>query len=272
MTFARHGVPECVISDNGPAYASEEFKRFAEQWEFQHVTTSPHYPQSNGKAESAVKTCKTLMKKAKLARSDLQLALLNHRNTLTEPTNFSPAQRLFGRRTQTLLLSTTGLLTPETPHRVPAKLGTSQRRQRRYYNRNTKSLPLLQTGDIVRLKLPGSTIWTPAVCKKQVAPRSYIVECNGHYYRRNRRHLRKDRANVTRGQQDADWEGSDTDEGEEEEESNMTLTEPNSTGPHPVDEPVTTLPSTRQQSHPHRTSTFGRIIKPTRWYIEQADV
>ena len=71
VTFARHGVPECVISDNGPAYASEEFKRFAEQWEFQHVTTSLHYPQSNGKAESAVKTCKTLMKKAKLAKSDL---------------------------------------------------------------------------------------------------------------------------------------------------------------------------------------------------------
>ena len=78
VTFVRHGVPECVISDNGLSYASEEIKRFAEQWDFQHVTTSPHHPQSNGKAESAVKICKTLMKKAKLAKSDVQLALLNH--------------------------------------------------------------------------------------------------------------------------------------------------------------------------------------------------
>jgi len=47
-------------------------------------------------AESAVKTCKALLKKAQLARSDINLALLNHRNTPTEPTNLSPAQRLFG--------------------------------------------------------------------------------------------------------------------------------------------------------------------------------
>ena len=239
------------------------------------MTTSPHYPQANGKAESAVKTCKTLMKKAKLAKSDLQLALLNHRNTPSEPTNFSPAQRLFGRCTQTLLLPTMGLMTPETPHRVPAKLETSQQRQRRYFNRNTKSLLPLNTGDVVRLKLPGSTTWTPAVCKKQVAPRSYIVECNGHYYRHNRRHLQKDCANATMYQQEVDWEESDSDEGEEEEEeSNMTLTEQSGTTdsrPRPVNKPAM-IPSTRQQSHPHRTSTFGRIIKPTRRYIEQADV
>ena len=97
--FARHGIPDTVVSDNGPAYTSEEFSKFAATWEFHHVTTSPHYPQSNGKAESAVKTYKTLLKKAKLAKSDINLALLNHRNTPTEPTNFSPAQRLFGRRT-----------------------------------------------------------------------------------------------------------------------------------------------------------------------------
>ena len=53
--FGRHGIPDTVVSDNGPAYASEEFKKFADDWESSHVTTSPHYPQSNGKAESAVK-------------------------------------------------------------------------------------------------------------------------------------------------------------------------------------------------------------------------
>ena len=151
-------------------------------------------------------------------------------------------------------------------------IGNSQHRQGRYYNRNTKSLPPLNTGDRVRLKLPGSTTWAPAVCKKQVALRSYIVECNGHYYRRNRRHLRKDRANVTMYQQEVDWEEADSDDGEEEE-SNLTLTEPTSTTdsrPQAVDEPAMT-PSTRQQSHTHRTSTFGRIIKPTRRYIEQVD-
>ena len=62
--FSRHGIPDSLVSDNGPAYASEQFWEFASQWEFKHITTSPHYPQANGKAESAVKICKTLLKKS----------------------------------------------------------------------------------------------------------------------------------------------------------------------------------------------------------------
>ena len=56
--FGCHGIPEIVMSDNGPAYAADEFQKFASQWEFQHITSSPHYPQSNGKAKSAVKYAK----------------------------------------------------------------------------------------------------------------------------------------------------------------------------------------------------------------------
>lgn len=139
--FARHGIPDTVVSDNGPAYTSEEFSKFAATWEFHHVTTSPHYPQSNGKAESAVKTCKTLLKKAKLAKSDIYLALLNHRNTPTEPTNFSPAQRLFGRHTQTLLPSSTTLLKPEIPQQVSVKLKAGQQKQAEHYDKTAKPLP-----------------------------------------------------------------------------------------------------------------------------------
>ena len=69
--FGCHGIPESLASDNRPAYVSEEFRKFASQWDFQHITTSPHYAQSNGKAESAVKICKALLKKAQLAKPDI---------------------------------------------------------------------------------------------------------------------------------------------------------------------------------------------------------
>ncbi len=47
--FTRHGIPHVVCSDNGPCYSRKDFQKFAEEYGFQHVTSSPLYPQSNGK-------------------------------------------------------------------------------------------------------------------------------------------------------------------------------------------------------------------------------
>lgn len=52
------------MTDNGPQLSSENWTQLSKTWEFQHVTLSPGYPQSNGTAENAVKTVKHLMIKA----------------------------------------------------------------------------------------------------------------------------------------------------------------------------------------------------------------
>ena len=111
--FATHGVPDTSHSDNGLPFNSNEFSAFAAIYEFEHVTSSPEYPQSNGKVENAVKTSKNLMKKAASTNSDFQLALLDWRNTPTEGMQSSPAQRMFGRRTRTLLPTSRELLEPQ---------------------------------------------------------------------------------------------------------------------------------------------------------------
>ena len=59
--MARHGLPSVVVS--GPQFGSREFRQFAKQYGFKHVTSSPEYPQSNGKAEKAVQIVKRLLKK-----------------------------------------------------------------------------------------------------------------------------------------------------------------------------------------------------------------
>ena len=65
--FARHGIPEQVLSDNGPQYSSEAYTQFAQLYGFEHVTSSPYFPQSNGETERAVQTIKNLMNLAILA-------------------------------------------------------------------------------------------------------------------------------------------------------------------------------------------------------------
>ena len=62
--FARHGIPEEVISDNGPQFSSKLFQLFSHEYGFHHITSSPLYRQSNGEAERAVKTIKALLKKS----------------------------------------------------------------------------------------------------------------------------------------------------------------------------------------------------------------
>ena len=81
--MARHGIPYKMVSDNGPQFSSQEFKVFKDCYEFDHVTSSPTYPQSNGKAENAVKTAQRIMLKALEAGSDPYLGLLDLRNTPT---------------------------------------------------------------------------------------------------------------------------------------------------------------------------------------------
>ena len=63
LVFARHGIPDTVISDNGPQFSSEAYAQFAAEYEFKHDTSSPNFPQGNGEAERGVKTIKSLLKK-----------------------------------------------------------------------------------------------------------------------------------------------------------------------------------------------------------------
>ena len=84
--FSRHGIPDVLVSDNGPHLTSHEFRTFAVEWEFKHVTSSPHHHKSNGKAESAVKIAKSLFKKAFRDGKDPWLALLEYTEThLSKP-------------------------------------------------------------------------------------------------------------------------------------------------------------------------------------------
>ena len=113
--FARYGVPDTLVTDNGSQFSSAEFAVFAKRWMFKHKTSSPTYPQSNGKAEKAVQTVKNLFRKCKASGTSEFQALLDWHNTPTAGIGTSRAQRLMGRRCKTLLPIAGSLLQPNFP-------------------------------------------------------------------------------------------------------------------------------------------------------------
>ena len=193
--FARQGVPELVISDNGPKVSCEQFTIFANQWGFEHRPGSPGHQQTNGKAEAAVKQARRLLRKAKETKGDLQLALFAMRNTPTESMGTSPAQRLLGQRCRTLLPTTRGPLKPQTvpTEEVKKKTQASQARQANYYNQGAKDLPPVEEGDVVRMRpfRLGQKAWEKATVVMRYDERFYEVKTDTGSYCRNRVDLKQ---------------------------------------------------------------------------------
>lgn len=156
------------------------------------MTSSPGYPQSYGKAKSAVKTAKRLLIKAKTAGQDPYLALLDHRNTPSQGLESSPTQQLLSHRTKTLLPTKASLLRPKVVW-VSHDLKNKQQCQSTYNNRSARDLGILNMDDCVRIQpLPPNTVWRLGRVLKPVDGRSYEVQLQSRsVIRRNRRHLRR---------------------------------------------------------------------------------
>lgn len=96
--FVELGVPVRFRSDGDPQFASREFNQFLKRWGVRPAPSTPHYHQSNGHAEAAVKTMKKLIAtttvNGDLDDENFQRGLLEYRNTLRAG-GLSPAQILF---------------------------------------------------------------------------------------------------------------------------------------------------------------------------------
>lgn len=101
--FARFGVPEKIVTDNGTQFTGSEFKTFCKTLGIDHITTSPYHPRSNGQAERFVDTFKRALKKTNGTNTDdgnIQQFLSIYRITPNPNaiSGMSPAELMFARK------------------------------------------------------------------------------------------------------------------------------------------------------------------------------
>lgn len=169
INFRKFGLAETVVSDNGPCFRSERFQGFCQELGIRHVTSSPHYHQSNGRSERAIATVKQMLKKT---GSDVEVtkALTAYLDTPVSDSLPSPAELFFNRRINTRLsiAVTPGTLDEEQKQQLSAKRSAHLERPKREIVYKTNQ-PIWFTED-------GSPDWKPGhIDGEDSAPNSYWI-------------------------------------------------------------------------------------------------
>ena len=232
-TFAQFGIPETVVTDNGPCFVSAEFESFLVANGIKHITSAPYHPASNGLAERAVQILKRGLKKVTEGSLSTRMAkvLLTYRMTPQSTTGASPAELLLGRQPRTRL----DLLRPKLEERVRNK----QWQQKATHDSTARAREFGE-GEKVYVKNFGTgQKWLEGKIAECTGPVSFLVEMeDGKLVRRHQDQLRH-RKESTGSPQEHDLPVEDLDVSTRAEEQPPEPTELTPTESQSVVEPVT---------------------------------
>ena len=187
--FLLFGFPKTIVSDNGPQFRSD-FGRFCSSFGAFHVTSSPYFPQSNGLAESAVKSAKHLLIKCLETDKDFQFALSEFRRVPRQD-KYSPAQLMFGYQQRGILPSLNHpLVDLKEAESARQKIRDSQKKT---FDAGSHVLQPISIGTKVLVQHPISKRWDRKAVILSIleSGRSYEIKySDGKLTRRNRRFLR----------------------------------------------------------------------------------
>ena len=182
LIFSEYSWLDTLVSDNGPCYVAETFTNLMKEYAVNHITSSPHYPQSNGLTEKLIQIVKNLFYKVKDEGTGIYKCLMIYLYTLLESTSKSPMQMLQQRSARSQLPMS------NAAHRqlgIAAEQTTANKNQH---------LPLhdLHIGQEVMYQYSVTKRWFLATIKAFCPePRSHQIQTTkGMIYRRTQNHLK----------------------------------------------------------------------------------
>ena len=195
-SFASHGLPVTLVTDNGSVFTSQEFEEFLTKNGISHIKTSPYHPASNGLIERAVQTMKLALKKGagKDLESCLMRLLFRYRMTPHASTGASPAELLMGRR----LRSHLSMIHPgvkeigeATQELVQEKVRATQNRQKKWHDKRAKPRSFIIGDQVLVLNFGRGPNWLPGKVTSIRGPVSVTVElADGRSVKRHYDHIR----------------------------------------------------------------------------------
>ena len=187
--FSTYGLPEQIVSDNGPQFTAAEFQQFMKNNRVKHIRCAPYHPASNGAVERLNQTFKRALKAGNKDGRSLshRMAdfLLTYRATPHSTTNRTPSSLFLLRELRTRF----SLLHPDVERKVMEK----QTNQSMHHDRHA-TLRTFQVNQHVHVRnfRPAGPKWIPGVILKQTGPVSFVVQVeNGLVWKRHVDHLRQ---------------------------------------------------------------------------------
>jgi hypothetical protein len=175
--FARYGLPDELVSDNGPQLVSAQFENFLRERGIRHKTTPQYFPATNGQAERFVQTIKGSLLRSLEGKPSVGVAV-HLRKTLSQiriqendTTNKAPCELFLGRRTKSLL----DLLRPSPQPVIDFNVATAKfQTGQRVAARNYVTGPKWRVGEITKVR----------------GPRTYDVKVGQRFLKRHESQLR----------------------------------------------------------------------------------
>ena len=188
QTFAAYGLPDQVVTDNGPQFTSDEFGSFLKSQGIKHVRSAPYHPASNGLAERFVQSLKQALNASKDDGRSLEHRLhdylLTYRSTPHATTAVSPASLFLHRSLRT----TFDLLRPNTESRVLGR----QASQKVDHDKRAKVRDFSVGQAVLARRFQSGHDWVPAQVVEVLGPVTYSVETqDGQIWKRHADQLKE---------------------------------------------------------------------------------
>ncbi|XP_064475862.1 uncharacterized protein K02A2.6-like [Ornithodoros turicata] len=185
----QHGLPQVLVTDNGPPFTSQQFTAFLAELGVHHVRTPPYHPKSNGQAENFVRMFKTVLSRlATERRETIRELLVKYRVTPHASTGRPPCERLNSRHYRSVL----DLVRPSDPFPIPTPMDAGAReRQKRCHDKRARDRSFANDSCVWMLDPQRKAHWkTGNTIGKEGRVTFHVRDADGKIHRVHKDHLK----------------------------------------------------------------------------------